>query len=118
MMYGYNVESIHDPFIEAAEKCVKLGAPLLTPGGSLINLFPILAKIPPWVPGASSQKTAVEVKRLTALMQNIPLDRVTKEFVGCPARVCAAECHSLRCARPKALHLAPLLRIFWRRRLL
>ncbi|KAF5322608.1 hypothetical protein D9619_001341 [Psilocybe cf. subviscida] len=80
MMYGYSIESIHDPFIEAAEKCVQLGAPLLTPGGSLINLFPILAKIPPWVPGAASQKTAVEVRRLTALMQNIPLNLVTKQF--------------------------------------
>ena len=82
MMYGYNVESIHDPFIKAAEKCVQLGAPLLTPGGSLVNLFPFLAKIPPWIPGAASQKTAVEVRRLTALMQNIPLDLVTKQFVS------------------------------------
>jgi hypothetical protein len=50
LMYGYDIESIHDPVIEAAEKSVSLAAPLLAPGGSIINVFPILGKIPPWFP--------------------------------------------------------------------
>lgn len=81
-MYGYDIESIHDPVIEAAEKSVSLGAPLLAPGGSIINVFPILGKIPPWFPGASSHKVAVEVKRLTDLVKRIPLDFVKKQMVS------------------------------------
>jgi hypothetical protein len=73
-MYGYDVESVNDPCIANADKSVTLGSPLLLPGASMINIFPILAFIPAWFPGASSHKVAAEVKRLTDEVIRFPLD--------------------------------------------
>jgi cytochrome P450 len=51
-----------------------MGVSLFVPGASLINLFPILAYIPPWFPGASSHKVAAEVRRLTDEVIRFPMD--------------------------------------------
>lgn len=72
-MYGYDVESVNDPCIATADKSVALGSPLLLPGASMINVFPILAFIPAWFPGASSHKVAAEVKRLTDKVIQVPM---------------------------------------------
>jgi hypothetical protein len=73
-MYGYDVESIDDPCVTSADKSITLGAPLFLPGGSFINVFPILASIPPWFPGAASHKVAAKVKRLTDEVIRVPMD--------------------------------------------
>jgi hypothetical protein len=73
-MYGYDVESLDDPGVAAADESIRLAAPLLVPGASMINIFPILAFIPAWFPGASSHKAAAEVKRLTEQAIQIPMD--------------------------------------------
>ena len=70
-MYGYDVESIDDPCVTKAEKSLRLCMEL---HGSLIDSFPILAFIPAWLPGASSQKLAAKVKRLTEEVRRVPMD--------------------------------------------
>lgn len=80
-MYGYEVESLNDPWVELADKSLLMGAGLLTPAGSLINVFPFLRHIPAWFPGASSRRTADEVKRLTEWLIESPLDWVKKQMV-------------------------------------
>lgn len=64
-MYGYDVESIDDPYVTKPDQSMKIAVRLVTPGVTLINIFPILASIPPWFPGATAQKLAAEVRRLT-----------------------------------------------------
>ncbi|KAF8959259.1 cytochrome P450 [Flammula alnicola] len=64
--------------VQAADESILLGATLVLPGGSLINIFPFLRHIPPWVPGATSGKTAAEVKRLTEEVVSSPMN-VLKE---------------------------------------
>lgn len=73
-MYGYDVESIDDPCITNADKSISMGAELFVPGATLINIFPILAFIPAWFPGASSRKLAAEVKRMTGEVIRFPMD--------------------------------------------
>jgi hypothetical protein len=73
-MYGYNVESIDDPFVIGADKSVTLGLEFLVPNASLINVFPMLSFIPAWFPGASSHKLFAEVKRLTDEVFQFPMD--------------------------------------------
>ena len=73
-MYGYDVESIDDPFVTGADKSVTLGLEFLVPNASLINMFPMLAYIPAWFPGASSHKLFAEVKRLTDEVFQVPMD--------------------------------------------
>jgi len=83
-MYGYDVESIDDPYVINAEKSLRLGIKLLVPGGSLIDIFPILAFIPPWFPGASSHKIAAEVKRLTEELTRVPMEWAKTRMVCLP----------------------------------
>ncbi|PPQ90225.1 LOW QUALITY PROTEIN: hypothetical protein CVT25_012934 [Psilocybe cyanescens] len=80
MMYGYDIKSIDDRVIEVAEAGNVIGSRLMAPGGSLINIFPLLRHIPPWVPGATSHKEAQEVKSLTEEMMRIPTEFVKKSL--------------------------------------
>jgi len=79
-LYGYEVESFEDPCVSAAERSTLLASQLVIPGASLINIFPILGRIPPWIPGASSHKMAAEIRRLTKMVYNIPLEVAKKNF--------------------------------------
>jgi hypothetical protein len=82
MMYGYAPESLDDPVIHIAEQGARLGASLIEPGGTLINVLPILRHIPSWVPGATAKKTAEKVKWLIGEMKRIPMERVTAAMVS------------------------------------
>ncbi|KAH9477561.1 Cytochrome P450 monooxygenase 208 [Psilocybe cubensis] len=79
-MYGYDVQSPKDPCIIAADKSLNLSIQLIAPGGSLINILPILKHVPAWFPGASSRKAAERVRKLTEDMQQIPLDFVKSQM--------------------------------------
>ncbi|KAH9477562.1 Cytochrome P450 monooxygenase [Psilocybe cubensis] len=79
-MYGYDVQSPQDPCIIAADKSLNLSIQLIAPGGSLINILPILKHVPAWFPGASSRKAAERVRKLTEDMQQIPLDFVKSQM--------------------------------------
>ena len=65
MMYGYAPESLDDPVIHIADEGTTLGASLVEPGSTFINVLPILRHIPSWVPGATAKKIAEKVRRLT-----------------------------------------------------
>ncbi|KJA29517.1 hypothetical protein HYPSUDRAFT_33010 [Hypholoma sublateritium FD-334 SS-4] len=70
IMYGYEVKSVDDPLIDAADRSIFLAGGLLTPDASIINLFPFLAHIPPWLSGPmTSRKIAAEAKGLMKYMQ-------------------------------------------------
>ena len=77
------MESLDDACVIAADKSVTLAAQLFVPGETLINIFPILAFIPAWFPGASSHKAAAEVKRLTDELIRFPMDWAKMRMV-CP----------------------------------
>lgn len=81
-MYGYDITSLDDPCILVTDETVRLGAPLFVPGGTLVNVFPILRHVPPWFPGAYGMRTAAEVKRLTAEMKRIPMAFAKKALVS------------------------------------
>jgi hypothetical protein len=81
MMYGYDVKSLHDPFIEVAERGQRLGNGLLVPGATLLNVFPILCHIPPIV---GTQKLAAQVRKLTEDMQKLPMEFAKKAMVSVP----------------------------------
>ncbi|KDR82227.1 hypothetical protein GALMADRAFT_59888 [Galerina marginata CBS 339.88] len=90
LMYGYEVKTFEDPCVVAADRSITLGAHLLLPGSSLINVFPVLAYIPKWFPGATSQKIAAEVKKLTDEMERIPMEfarKRVKEGTAIPSLV-------------------------------
>ena len=83
-MYGYDVKTFEDPCITAAEEGTALGATLLYPGATWVNVFPILAKlpIPTWLPGASTWRVCERVKELAKVAENIPFEFVKKGMVS------------------------------------
>jgi len=80
-MYGYDLETLQDPCVVAAEKSASIGVNLLMPGANFVNAFPILGRIPAWVPGAQSVRIAAEVKGYTEEMKRIPTDHAKKRMV-------------------------------------
>lgn len=119
MMYGYDVKTLDDPVIEVGEKSLQLGVKLLMPGGSLLNFIPILCHVPPWFPGATSQKIAAEVKRLTLEMKRIPMDYVKKALVSVVSTLFSWKIKSLKdhFRRWMVQHRHPSLLISLRERL-
>lgn len=81
-MYGYDVNSLDDKWVELADESLLMGASLLLPGASLMNVFPILQHVPKWFPGASAKRTAEEVKKLTEYLIQSPFDWVKKRMVS------------------------------------
>ncbi|CAA7264562.1 unnamed protein product [Cyclocybe aegerita] len=70
-MYGYDVKSFEDEFIDVAEKGQHLGNRLLVPGATLLNIIPILCRLPP-IAGAA--RLAAYVRQLTEDMQRLPME--------------------------------------------
>ncbi|KAF9562107.1 cytochrome P450 [Agrocybe pediades] len=79
-MYGYNARSLDDPFIKIADKIATTAASVLHPGGNFVDIFPILGKVPAWVPGATSVRTAALVREWTTEMKRIPMEYLEKQF--------------------------------------
>ena len=80
-VYGYDVESLDDHCVTIANKSLTMAVELLVPGATLINIFPILAFVPAWFPGASSHKVAAEVKRLIDELIRFPMDWANARMV-------------------------------------
>ncbi|KAF9485765.1 cytochrome P450 [Pholiota conissans] len=77
-MYGYDVKSVDDPFITQAERALNISAEYFHPESTLINFFPVLGKIPAWIPGATAQKVAAKTSRILKNLETEPLDLVQK----------------------------------------
>ncbi|KAF8628629.1 hypothetical protein AX15_003764 [Amanita polypyramis BW_CC] len=62
MAYDYDVVPGQEGegFVKLAEESVNSFSNLFLPSSTLINVLPFLRHVPPWVPGASTQKMAVK----------------------------------------------------------
>ncbi|KAH9478386.1 Cytochrome P450 monooxygenase COX2 [Psilocybe cubensis] len=80
MMYGYDIADLNDPCVTLADEALSLGTRLVVPGANLIDIFPPLRHVPAWFPGASSQKKAAIIRRMTDEVVRLPLDYVKKSF--------------------------------------
>ncbi|KAG1736610.1 cytochrome P450 [Suillus paluster] len=60
VVYGHQVKSNDDPFLNLAEECVDILANRIASGGGIwpVDLFPALKYIPNWFPGASFKRNA------------------------------------------------------------
>jgi len=81
-MYGYDINSLDDPCIKAADESTTMGSTLLLPGNNFVDIFPALGRIPAWVPGTTAVRSAAYVKRVTEEMKRIPTEYVQKRFVS------------------------------------
>ncbi|KJA17541.1 hypothetical protein HYPSUDRAFT_206134 [Hypholoma sublateritium FD-334 SS-4] len=74
-MYGIDLACEHDPMITTAEQAMEAAVFAAQPGNFLVDFFPILEKVPSWLPGTGWKRYAQRGKELTDDMVNIPFNR-------------------------------------------
>ncbi|KAK7049433.1 hypothetical protein VNI00_006034 [Paramarasmius palmivorus] len=82
IVYGHDVASTNDYFVELAEKAV--GA-LVTQGplsAAIVNVFPFMRHLPAWFPGCGFHRTAQEGRRLLDDMVEKPYAIVVNEIAS------------------------------------
>ncbi|KAF8628683.1 hypothetical protein AX15_003804 [Amanita polypyramis BW_CC] len=78
IVYGYGVipGQERECFMKVAEESVNNFAKLIQPTSTFINALPFLMYIPPWAPGASTQRLAAKVKTDFNIYKNEPFKYV------------------------------------------
>ena len=81
--FGYDIATggVNDRYVDLAEHILAVIPELLQPGRNMINVFPFLRFIPPWIPGASTQKSMVKVKELWMAYKTEPYEYVKSNLV-------------------------------------
>ncbi|KAF9245654.1 cytochrome P450 [Melanogaster broomeanus] len=73
VVYGYEVSSTRDPYVNIVEKATHTLTTTLAPiRGLLLLTFPFLVNIPTWAPGGAFQRRAMELKELGRQMMDVP----------------------------------------------
>lgn len=81
--YGDDIapEQNKDRFVDLAEFIVATGTDLLLLGRTLVAALSFLRHIPPWFPGASTQRIAVRVREAVAQFRSEPVEYVKQKMV-------------------------------------
>ncbi|KIL71214.1 hypothetical protein M378DRAFT_206041 [Amanita muscaria Koide BX008] len=82
--FGYDVVSGHmhkDRYVELADFAVDTAQELISPGRTLIAVFPFLTHIPTWFPGAFTQRLCARVKKAAVEYRNQPFEFVKTNMV-------------------------------------
>ncbi|KAF8880400.1 cytochrome P450 [Infundibulicybe gibba] len=72
--------NVDDEFVRIAEDALDSALKAILPGTTLVNIFPALRHIPPWLPGGGFHQIARRVKALTYGMRNAPFDMVRRDM--------------------------------------
>ncbi|KIL66896.1 hypothetical protein M378DRAFT_160436 [Amanita muscaria Koide BX008] len=87
--FGYDVTpGVQDRFVEPAEFALNAGLDLAIPGRTLLSAFGFLCYIPPWIPGASTQRLCVDVKEATMLTREGPYQYVKQKMDSGTSKDC------------------------------
>jgi hypothetical protein len=84
IVYGIKIQDSGDPYISLAEEVVDWASEAAVPGAFLMDLFPILAYVPSWFPGAGFQKKAAHMRKLGATLVKKPFRYVQELLVRKP----------------------------------
>ena len=84
VVYGYEVVSKEDAFLNLAEECVDLLANRITAGGGIwpVDIFPFLKHIPLWMPGSGFKKNAITWKKKMEEFVDRPFEYVKISMVS------------------------------------
>ncbi|KAF8991880.1 cytochrome P450 [Cyathus striatus] len=74
MVYGLKIKAEDDPYVELAERALETMNEMITPGAFLVEVFPMLAHIPEWVPGAGFHRVVKKGQIESEEMLNVPFN--------------------------------------------
>jgi hypothetical protein len=82
--FGYDVAvgDMDDQYVALAEQVIIDLTRTLQAGATLIDVIPILRYIPPWIPGASTQRLAAKAKETWIAYKTGPFQIVKSNFVN------------------------------------
>ncbi|KAG1880172.1 cytochrome P450 [Suillus subluteus] len=88
VVYGHQVKSNDDPFLNLAEECVDILANRIASGGGIwpVDVFPALKHLPTWFPGASFKCHAKIWKEKMEEFVDLPYEFVKSEIKKGTAR--------------------------------
>ena len=84
IVYGIKIQESGDSYISLVEEVLKGLDEVGVPGAFLVDLFPILAYVPSWFPGAGFQKKAAHWRKLNETLVEKPFRYVHEQLVGVP----------------------------------
>ena len=84
IVYGIKVQESDDQYIALAEEILDAAVEVSIPGAFWVDLFPILAYVPSWFPGAGFQKKAAQWRKLGVTWIEEPFRYVQEQLVGEP----------------------------------
>ncbi|KAI0332487.1 cytochrome P450 [Cubamyces sp. BRFM 1775] len=82
MSHGYQVQDENDPFVATVDEAMEQFAVCTAPGAFLANIFPALAHIPAWFPGAGFRKIAAAWRRTLDEMCDKPHEFVKQRMAA------------------------------------
>ncbi|KAF9228330.1 cytochrome P450 [Gyrodon lividus] len=88
LIYGFECKIKGDPLIDLSEHVCGLTAEAMKPGRWLCDSFPWLAYIPWWFPGAHFKRWAMETRRITNNLIQIPFEEVKAAIIEGRANKC------------------------------
>ena len=80
--YEYPPGRKEDRFVKLAEDTAAGVTSLFLPESTIINIFSFLRHIPPWVPGATTQKAAANIRETFKGFKNEPFEYLKREVVS------------------------------------
>ncbi len=78
VVYGMDVDNFNDDYVKTAQMAMEGQALGHIPGAHWVEYFPIMKRIPSWVPGASFQKLADEYRPFVEGMVQKPFKEMRK----------------------------------------
>ncbi|KDQ57129.1 hypothetical protein JAAARDRAFT_131349 [Jaapia argillacea MUCL 33604] len=86
--YGYEVNPKEDRFVTIAEEATEMLVNALLPGSMLANSFPILLRLPEWLPGMGFKAYARKCFGMTTEMKENPFTFVKQRMAAGTATPC------------------------------
>ncbi|KAG0702321.1 cytochrome P450 [Suillus ampliporus] len=80
--HGYEVKENDDPFVDLADRALDQFSQSTAPGAFMVDIMPLLAKVPEWFPGAGFKRTAREWRETAEEMAATPYKFVKDQMAA------------------------------------
>ena len=84
VIYGIDIAEKDDKFVKIAERETDAFGKIIVPGRYLVELFPSLAYVPAWVPGAKFKRDAKVWTQDVLALRNVPYDAAVEAIASIP----------------------------------
>ena len=81
VVYGIKVSDRDDKHVTIAEQGARAFSEVVAPGRYLVELFPALAYLPTWFPGAGFKKDAAKFTKAIIALREIPFRAAAEAMV-------------------------------------